>query len=135
MKASPPTFHDLMSKKLVNSHTKRAFIPFQKWTGWKTTTRPLMIQSFLMAERTEDLSVRLSVVRAYADDESETAWRDFFAFDYAGNITTLSELVVEIKSHPDVWDLDYPLDVTDYDTLIENLSEMVATDLLLRCHA
>jgi hypothetical protein len=106
MKASPPTFHDLMSKKLVNSHTKRAFIPFQKWTGWKTTTRPLMIQSFLMAERTEDLSVRLSVVRAYADDESETAWRDFFAFDYAGNITTLSELVVEIKSHPDVWDLD-----------------------------
>ena len=135
MKESISTFYQIMGDKLSKSCAERVFIPFQKWTGWKTCTRPVMVQSFVGAEWSDDLSVRIFIVRAHADDESEHAWREFFAFDYAGNITTLSELVVEIKSHPDVCDSDSPFDVTEYDTLIEEFPEMVATDVLLRCNS
>jgi hypothetical protein len=107
-------------------------IPFQKWTGWKTPTKPILVQSYLTMERSSDGSTPLFIVRAYADDESNNAWRDSFAFDQAADITTLSELVVEIKSYRDICDSDYPLDVTEYDILMENLCEMVATDVLTR---
>jgi hypothetical protein len=135
MKRETQTFSELLSKKLNNSGSSNVFIPFQKWIGWKTPTQPLMVQSFLGAEWSEESKLRLSIVRAYADDESETAWREFFPFDYASDINRLSELVVEIKNHPDFFDSDFPLDVTEYDTLIENFPELVATDALIRCHA
>jgi hypothetical protein len=126
------TFHELMSEKLAQSSLGMVSIPFQKWTGWKTPTKPILVQSFLAMERREDGTTPLFLVRAYADDESDNAWRDFFTFDHAGDITTLSELVVEIKSYRDICDSDYPLEVTEYNTLIENLIEMVATDALIR---
>jgi hypothetical protein len=125
-------FRELMNERLAASGSGIISIPFQKWTGWKTPIKPLLIQSFLAMEHREDGTTPLFIVRAYADDESENAWREFFAFDDAGDITTLSELIVEIKSRRDLYDLDYPLEVTEYDSLIENLTEMVATDVLLR---
>jgi hypothetical protein len=126
------TFHELMSEKLAQSSLGIVSIPFQKWTGWKTPTKPIMLQSFLTIECGDNVTTSLNLVRAYADDESDTAWREVFPFDHAGAITTLSELVVEIKNHPAVHDPDYPLDVTEYDTLIENLIDLVATDALIR---
>jgi hypothetical protein len=129
------TFHDVMREKLAQSSQRIISIPFQKWTGWKTPTKPILLQSFLTVESDENFTTSLNLVRAHADDESDTAWREVFPFDYAGGITTLSELVVEIKNHPAVEDPDYPLAVTEYDTLIENLIDLVATDALIRpCH-
>jgi hypothetical protein len=122
-----------MSERLASASSSEIFsIPFQKWTGWKTPTKPILVQSFLVMERRTDGTPPLFIVRAYADDESDNAWREFIPFDHAGDITTLSELVVEIKSYRDICDPDYPLDVTEYNTLIENLLEMVATDALIR---
>jgi hypothetical protein len=126
------TFREVMSEKLAQSSMGIVSIPFQKWTGWKTPTRPVMVQSFLTIEGEAHATSSLHLVRAYADDESDAAWREVFPFDHAGPITTLSELVVEIKNHPCVVDSDYPLDVTEYDTLMENLTELVATDALIR---
>jgi len=136
MYVNHPTFHELMSEKLAQSNMGIVSIPFQKWTGWKTPTRPILVQSFLAMEHRGDDTTPLFIVRAYADDESDNAWREFFSFDHACDITTLSELVVEIKNHPGAHDPDYPLDVTEYDALIENLTELVAADALLRsCHS
>src|ERR1700683_2303509 len=116
------TFREVMDEKLAQSGLGIVSIPFQKWTGWKTPTGPTMLQSFLTIQDNSPAPTSLHLVRAYADDESDTAWREVFPFDQAGPITTLSELVVEIKSHPCVADPEYPLDVTEYDTLMENLN-------------
>jgi len=134
------TYRELMLEKLSEAFpghgTAFTSIRFQKWTGWKTPTQPILVQSYLAMERLENGVIALYIIRAYADDESETAWRDFFAFDQAGNICTLSELIAEIKDYSEASDPDYPLDVTEYDTLIENLTELVANDALLRsCRA
>jgi hypothetical protein len=121
-----------MREKLAQSNLGIISVPFQKWTGWKTPIKPILVQSYLVMEQRRDGSTPLFIVRAYADDESDNAWRDSFAFDHAADVTTLSELVVEIKSYRDICDSDYPLDVTEYDALMENLTDMVAADVLTR---
>ena len=134
------TCRELMLEKLNEAYPWGApgfvSVPFQKWTGWKTPTKVILFKSYLGLERFEDGSTLLSLIRAYADDESDSAWREFSSFEEAGSITTLSELIAEIKTHPGLFDPDYPLDVTDYESLIENLTDLVANDALIRsCRA
>jgi hypothetical protein len=134
------TYREVMLEKLNEAfpwgEPGFVWVAFQTWTGWKTPTRVILFKSYLAMERLEDGRTVLSLVRAYADDESDSAWREFSCFEEAGSITTLSELIAEIKAHPGLFDSDYPLDVTDYESLIENLTDLVANDALIRsCRA